>query len=129
MSFLLLSEPTLTIANLTTALEEVEMRHLCRILNVPESRQRGAKKAIIEEFIQNHPAPSWRLIADRLNTFYDSVHDEYGVYHTALQNVKRKYLKGEDVILCTCELDFVVVNVLAKVISLNWNRYPQQLKL
>ena len=94
MSFLLPSEPTLTIANLRTALEKVELDHLGRILNVPESRQGGTKEAIIEEFIQNHPAPSWRLIADRLYTFYD--YPKYGVYHTALQNVKRKYLKGEE---------------------------------
>ena len=111
MSFLLSSEPTLTIANLRTALEKVELNHLGRILNVPESRQGGTKEAIIEEFIQNHPAPSWRLIADRLYTFYER--RKYGVYHTALQNIKRKYLKGKEVILCTCELTFVVINVLA----------------
>ena len=108
MSFLLSSEPTLTITNLISALEKVELNHLGRILNVPESRQGGTKEAIIEEFIQNHPAPSWRLIADRLYTFY-----EHGKYHTALQNIKRKYLKGKEVILCTCELTFVVITVLA----------------
>ena len=102
MSFLLSSEPTLTIANLRTAVEEVELKHLGDILNVPKSRRGRTKEAIIDEFIQNHPAPSWRLIADRLYTFY--VH---GKYHTALQNVKRKYLKGKEVILCTCELNFV----------------------
>ena len=107
MSFYLSSEPTLTIANLTTALEKVELRHLGDILNVPESRQRGAKKAIIDEFIQNHPASSWRLVADKLYTL------RRGKYHTALQNVKRKYLKGEEVLLCTHELNFVVINVLA----------------
>ena len=111
MSFLLSSELTLTIANLKTALEEVELKHLGDILNVPESRRGRTKEAIIKEFIQNHPAPSWRLIADRLYKFYDSDIYEYGVYHTVLQNVKRKYLKGngEEVILCTCELDFVVL--------------------
>ena len=91
----------------------MELKHLGDILNVPGSRQGGTKETIIDEFIQNHPAPSWRLIADRLYTFYDIYHEEYGVYHTALQNVKRKYLKGEEVILCTCELIFVVINVLA----------------
>ena len=108
MSFLLPSEPTLTIANLTTTLEEVELRALGYILNVPESRQGGTKKAVIDEFIQNHPAPSWRLVADRFYTFYVR-----GKYHTVLQNVKRKYLKGEEVLLCTRELNFVVINVLA----------------
>ena len=100
MSFLFLSsEPTLTIENLRTELEQVEWEHLGDILNAPPSRQRHTKEVIIEEFIRNHPAPSWRLIADRLYTFYDSDYDEFGVYHTAVQNVKRKYLKGKEVIL------------------------------
>ena len=100
MSFLFLSsEPTLTIENLRTVLEKVEFKHLDDILNVPRSRWGGTKEAIIEEFIQNHPAPSWRLIADRLYTLYDSDHREYGVHHAAVQNVKRKYLKGKEVIL------------------------------
>ena len=108
MSFLLFSEPTLTIANLRTTLDEVELDDLGCILNVPKSRWGRTKKAIIEKFIQNYPAPSWRLIADRLYTFSD-----YGKYQTVLQNVKQKYLKGEEVLLCTRELNFVVINVLA----------------
>ena len=107
MSFLLRSEPTLTIANLSTTLEEVELKHLGPILNVPQSRRGATKEAIIDEFIQNHPAPSWRLVADKLYT------RRRGVYHTALQNVKRKYLKGEEVLLSTRELNFVVINILA----------------
>ena len=88
MSFLFLSsEPTLTIENLRTALEKVEFKHLGHIL---ESRRGGTKEAIIEEFIRNHPAPSWRLIADRLYMYK---------YHAAVQSVKRKYLKGKEVIL------------------------------
>ena len=106
MSFLLSSEPTLTIANLRTTLEKVELNHLGDILNVPRSRRGGTKETIIEEFIQNHPAPSWRHIADHLYTYY-------GNYHTVLQNIKQKYLKGEEVLLCTRELNSVVINVLA----------------
>ena len=88
MSFLFLSsEPTLTIANLRTELEQVELMNLGHIL---ESRRRGTKEVIIEEFIRNHPAPSWRLIADRLYMCK---------YHAAVQSVKRKYLKGKEVIL------------------------------
>ena len=111
MSFLLSLEPTLTIANLRTALQEVELGDLDYIFNVPESRQGGTKEAIIEEFIQNHPAPSWKLIADCLYTFY-----ERGKYHTVLQNIKRKYLKGKEVILCTCQLTFVVINDWLKLL-------------
>ena len=92
MSFLFLSsEPTLTIENLRTELEQVELKHLGHIL---ESEHEGTKEATIEEFIRNHPAPSWRLIADRLYT-YKSGYRKFGVYHTAVQNVKRKYLKGK----------------------------------
>ena len=96
MSFLFLSsEPTLTIENLRTELEQVEWEHLGHIL---ESRMKDTKEATIEEFIKNHPAPSWRFIADRLYT-YKSDRRKFGVYHTAVQNVKRKYLKGKEVIL------------------------------
>ena len=99
MSFLFLSsEPTLTIENLRTELEQVELKHLGHILNAPPSRQRHTKEVIIEKFIRNHPAPNWRLIADQLYT-YDSGYGKFGVYHTAVQNVKRKYLKGKEVIL------------------------------
>ena len=108
ISFLLSSEPTLTIANLRTAVKEVELDDLGYILNVRKSRRGSTKEAVIDEFIQNHPAPSWRLVADRLYTFY-----ECGKYHTALQNVKRKYLKGNELILCMHELNFVVINILA----------------
>ena len=79
----------------------MELDDLDYILDVPESRQGGTKEAIIDEFIQNHPAPSWRLIADHLYQFAQ--------YHTALQNIKRKYLKGNELILCKCELNFVVI--------------------
>ena len=79
----------------------MELGDLGRILNVPKSRRGGTKEAIIDEFIQNHPAPSWRLIADRLY--------KRAKYHTALQNIKRKYLKGNELILCKCELNFVVI--------------------
>ena len=94
----------------------MELDDLGPILNVPKSRRGATKEAIIEEFIQNHPAPSWRLVADRLYTFYNE-YPKFGVYHTALQNVKRKYLKGNEMILCTCERNFVVINVLAKLLD------------
>ena len=125
MSFVFLSsEPTLTIENLRTELEQVEWEHLGHILNAPRSRQGGTKKVIIEEFIRNHPAPSWRLIADRLYT-YDSgyPYHNYGVYHTAVQNVKRKYLKGKEVILNDAHMnrELCADNEDINNCSLNWN--------
>ena len=108
-SFLFLSsEPTLTIENLRTELEQVDWEHLGHILSVPVSRWwRGTQAVIIEEFIRNHPAPSWRFIADQLYT-YENEYGKFGVYHTALQNVKRKYLKGKEVILNDAHMNWTL---------------------
>ena len=97
-------------SNLYDALKEVERvideskfgkiqyskRDLAEYLDVPESKQREItnhhsdesqrKHAIIEEFINNHPAPSWRLVAEFLYK---------NKYNRGLQIVKRKYLKGK----------------------------------
>ena len=92
-----ITEPTLTIVNLKVALDEVELRHIGDILKVPQSRSEQTKQAIIEDFIFNHPAPSWRLIADclyQIDTGGTSTY-EFGRYHGTLQNLKRKYLKGK----------------------------------
>ena len=69
---------------------------LADYLDIPESKQEEitdqyfdesqCKHAIIEEFINNHPAPSWRLVAEGL---YKNKHNR------ALQIVKQKYLKGK----------------------------------
>ena len=69
---------------------------LAEYLDIPEPKQREItnhhsdesqrKHAIIEEFINNHPAPSWRLVAEGLYKNKDN---------RALQIVKQKYLKGK----------------------------------
>ena len=50
-------------------------RDLAEYLDIPESKQKKItnhsdesqrKHAIIEEFVNNHPAPSWRLVAEFL---------------------------------------------------------------
>ena len=106
----LLSDATLTVSNLTEALEEVERVIdedefcLAEDLDIPQSKQREIinqhsdesqhKHAIIEEFINNHPAPSWKLVADSLFKNKEN---------RALQIVKRKYLKGKKMMSsCTC---------------------------
>jgi len=97
-----LSDATLTVSNLNEVLEEVERvidlekRCLSSYLDIPWSKQKEItnqysdesqhKHAIIEEFINNHPAPSWRLVAEGL---YKNKHNR------ALQIVKQKYLKGK----------------------------------
>ena len=103
-------EATLGASSLYDALKEVESvideskfevfrvskRDLADHLDIPHSKQREItnhhsnesqrKHAIIEEFINNHPAPSWRLVAEGL---YKNKHNR------ALQIVKQKYLKGK----------------------------------
>ena len=77
-------------------------------LNIPKSKQQDInsryssdnqrKQAIIEEFIDNHPAPSWRLVAEFLYKIDTggSTTFEFGRYLGALQTIKRKYLKGRE---------------------------------
>ena len=69
---------------------------LATYLDIPVSKQQEItnqysdesqrKHAIIEEFINNHPAPSWKLVAESLYKNEDN---------RALQIVKQKYLKGK----------------------------------
>ena len=108
-----MSEATLSASNLYDALKEVEKVieeskfglsrlvgdskiDLAEYLDIPEPKQEEItnhhsdesqrKHAIIEEFINNHPAPSWRLVAEFLYKNKDN---------RALQIVKQKYLKGK----------------------------------
>ena len=99
-------EATLTVANLCTALEEVEWSRLADYLDVPESIKgeikekfpsiTQRKKAMLEEWRTHHPAPSWMLVATALYCVYT---DGYGKYHKVLQLVKQKYLQGENTVL------------------------------
>ena len=95
-------EPTLTISNLYDVLEGVkQLNKLTTYFDIPKSKQleiekrcsnfHQHKQAIIEEFIHNHPAPTWRLVAEFLYT----VDLGNGKYHAALQSLKQKYLKGK----------------------------------
>ena len=69
---------------------------LADYLDIPKPKQEEIKNqysdesqrkhAIIEEFINNHPAPSWKLVAESLYKNEDN---------RALQIVKQKYLKGK----------------------------------
>ena len=104
---LLSPEPTLTVSNLYDALEEVkELDKIGNDLNIPRSKQQDInsryssdsqrKQAIMEEFINNHPAPSWRLVAEflyKIDTRGSPFH-QFGKYLGALQTIKQKYLKG-----------------------------------
>ena len=93
-------------SNLNEVLEEVKkvinLKAMCLsdYLDIPESKQNEItnqhsnesqrKHAIVEEFINNHPAPSWKLVAEGLYKNKDN---------RALQIVKQKYLKGKKMMI------------------------------
>ena len=102
------AEPTLTVSNLYDALDEVkELDKIAMYLDIPESKEQDInsqyssdnqrKYAIIEEFVKNHPAPSWRLVAEFLYKVKigSGRRKEFGKYLGPLQTIKRKYLKGK----------------------------------
>ena len=115
LSACLLSDATLTVSNLNEVLEEVEkvidLDEICLsdYLHIPQSKQEEItdqyfdeaqlKHAIIEEFINNHPAPSWRLVAEGLYKSEDN---------RALQIVKQKYLKGKKMMISSYTVIHVV---------------------
>jgi len=101
-------EATLTVANLCSALEEVvEWNAVGHCLDVPDSirseiaekysNNTQCKRAMLAEWRNHHPAPSWMLVANALYRVY--IDYEWGKYHKVLQLVKQKYLKGEKIIL------------------------------
>ena len=123
-------EPTLTVSNLYDALEEVkELDKIGNGLNIPRSEQQNinsryssdsqCKQAIIEEFTNNHPAPSWRLVAEFLYKIDTggSTRYEFGKYLEALQTIKRKYLKGRK-----CHPNMYIIHSYSSAlkIALHW---------
>ena len=98
---LLLLEPTLTLSNVTEAVKLVEDSKwdtwgLPLFLNIPLSKSREMmsryrdvsqrKRAFLKHFLENHPCPTWKLIANAV--YYEG---EYG----ALEVIQRDYFKGE----------------------------------
>ena len=68
-------------------LEEIQEEH---------SNVTKRKQAMLEEWLNHHPAPSWMLVANALfrALYHGGGYFGYGKYHTELQLVKKKYLKG-----------------------------------
>ena len=89
------TDPSLTLTNLTQLLEDVGY-YVSGYLDFPlsvydrikaqESSVSERRKACWEWYLNNHPCPSWRHIA---NALYMS--EEHGV----LEVLKSRYLKGE----------------------------------
>ena len=91
------TDPSLTLTNLTQLLEDVRYLYdVSSYLDIPisvysrikaqQSSESECMKACWEWYLNNHPCPSWRHIA---NVLY--MRDEHGV----LEVLKSRYLKGE----------------------------------
>ena len=91
-NFILL-EPSLTFENILNALTQV--KDLSKVLTIPDSKVKGMEQlypdlsqrqsALIQYFLDGHPAPSWEGICLMLY-----VEKEYEM----LENIQNKYLKG-----------------------------------
>ena len=93
------TDPSLTLTNLTQLLEDVgNLIGVTQYLDIPysvydsittitqQSSWSEYRKACWEWYLNNHPCPSWRHIA---NALYMS--EEHGV----LEVLKSRYIKGE----------------------------------
>ena len=89
------SDSTLTLQNLTTALKDVkDWFYLCESLDVPRSRYvMTGIESVLEEWLQNHPAPSWKLVAWALYKTGELTE------HNVLKQLYRKHVTG--MWLCT----------------------------
>ena len=93
LSFFILLEPSLTLENILNTLAQVE--DLGKMLIIPDSKVEEMERlypdlsqcqsALVQFWLDGHPAPSWELICFSL---YGE--KEYEV----LENVQTKYLKG-----------------------------------
>ena len=92
------SDSTLTLQNLTIVLKDVkEWYRLGVWLDVPESRcdVMTGIESMLEEWLQNHPAPSWKLVAWALYRYYNGQLTE----HNVLKQLYGKHVPG--MWLCT----------------------------
>ena len=57
------------------------------------------RQAMLEEWLDHHPAPSWMLVVNALYRapFMGDGYCGYGKYNKVLQLVKQKYLKGMEI--------------------------------
>ena len=82
------SDSTLTLQNLLTLLKSVsDWSDLGQWLDVPRSRRNvmTGKESMLEEWLKNHPAPSWKLVAWALYRSYK---------HNVLKQLYGKHVTG-----------------------------------
>ena len=91
-------DSTLTLPHLLSALQDIaDWRGLGVWLGVPWSRLvvMTGKESMLEEWLQNHPAPSWKLVAWALYRMgWDQLTE-----HSVLKQLYGKYVSG--MWLCT----------------------------
>ena len=111
MSHLLSPEPSLTLNNLTSALEGLaedgDWYYLAIDLNIPYSKVehirvqfqsiKHCKEEYLKEFLKSHPAPSWWVVAEAL--YQMGCLKDNPAYHTALERVVSMYPTGECVVI------------------------------
>ena len=91
-------DSTLTVPHLLSALQGVaNWEGLGLWLGVPESRLRvmTGKESMLEEWLQNHPAPSWKLVAWALYRKFTNPFTD----HSVLKQLYGKHVSG--IWLCT----------------------------
>ena len=89
-------DSTLTVPHLLSALQGVaNWQWLGQLLGVPESRLNviTGKKSMLEDWLQNHPAPSWKLVAWALYGSWELTE------HSVLKQLYGKHVSG--MWLCT----------------------------
>ena len=97
-----LLDPTLTLPNLTALLEKVDWYSFGSwYLNIPDATldmicssggdDSQCRQKCWEVYLNEHPAPSWKQMANGLYTGVYSGRD----YFEELEVVQKKYLKGE----------------------------------
>jgi hypothetical protein len=86
-------EPSLTLENILSVLAQV--KDLGEVLKIPDSKKEEMEQlypdlsqrqsALIQFWLDGHPAPSWELVC--LGLYLEKEYE-------ALENVQNKYLKG-----------------------------------
>ena len=116
------TDTSLTLTNLTQIMEDVEMGRYVRIyLDIPpsvyndiskqHSDESQKKKALCEWYLNNHPSPSWKHIAQYL--YLHQKHDVLDV----LDVLRGRYLKGGSACCYICY--HMTCSIVLHVQSLN----------
>ena len=107
------SDSTLTLQNLLTLLKSVSNWSLLGIrLDVPKSRRDAmtGKESMLEEWLKNHPAPSWKLVAWAL---YKSNFGQL-TEHNVLKQLYGKHVTG--MWLC---MEIIISGVVSQYLTIS----------